>query len=208
MKTLQLVRIAAFFACISALSGTLSTAGEFNKKLKIGDAAPQWKDLPGTDGKKHSFEELKGKKLALVVFTCNSCPCAEGYEDRILRFAEKYKESVAVVAVNVNTITEDKLDKMKAKAEAKKFAFAYLYDESQAIAKDYGATYTPEFFLLDQDRKIAYMGAMDDKNEEKDAKVNFLNNAVEALLKGGKVETAETLGRGCLIRYARKREDR
>ena len=99
----------------------------------------------------------------MLIFTCNSCPVAVGYEDRILALTKKYTDkSTAFVAVNVNTIEEDRLDKMQERAQDKGFAFPYLYDESQRIAKDYGAMYTPEFFVLDQHRRIAYMGAMDD----------------------------------------------
>ena len=138
----------------------LTLAGEFNKKLSPGDAAPAWQNLPGTDGQKHALADLKDKPVVVVVFTCISCPVAEDYEERILAFAKKYAEKVAVVAVNVNTVPEDRLDKMTARAQEKKYPFPYLYDESQKIAKDYGATYTPEFFVLDGERKVAYLGAL------------------------------------------------
>ena len=127
---------------VALLLPTFTFAGEFNKKLSIGDAAPAWKDLPGTDGKKHSLAELKSD-VVVVVFTCNSCATAQEYEDRLVAFAKDQPAKVAVVAINVNTIAEDRLDAMKKKAEAKQFPFAYLYDESQKIAQEYGATYTP-----------------------------------------------------------------
>src|SRR3954464_15497686 len=97
----------------------LAAAGEFNKTLSVGDPAPAWTDLPGTDGQKHSLADHAGKVVVLV-FTCNSCPVAEAYEDRIAGFATKYKDRVAVVAVNVNTIPEDRLDAMKKRADKKK----------------------------------------------------------------------------------------
>jgi peroxiredoxin len=189
--------------------GQLVTAGEFNKKLNIGDAAPAWENLPGTDDKNHSLADLKDKDVVVLVFTCNSCPVAVGYDDRIIAFAKKHagKDSkVALVAVNVNVIEEDRLPKMKEHAKEKGFTFPYLFDESQKIARAYGATYTPEFFVLNKERKIAYMGAMDDKNSEASAKVNYLEPAVTALLKGEKTEKGETLGRGCLIRYLREKK--
>lgn len=185
---------------------TFATAGQFNKVLKIGDAAPAWKDLPGTDGKKHSLSDHTGKELVLVVFTCNSCACSEEYEDRIIDFAKKYQDKIALVAINVNTIPEDRLDAMKKKAEKKKFPFEYLYDDTQKIAKDYGATYTPEFFVLTRDRKIAYMGAMDDKTKVEDVKEKYLEGAVDSVLKGEKPAKAETNARGCLIRWKRVRD--
>jgi peroxiredoxin len=185
---------------------TLAAAGEFNMKLSIGDLAPAWKDLPGTDDQKHGLADLKGKDVVVVVFTCNSCACSEEYEDRIVAFAKKYGDKVALVAINVNTIPADRLDAMKKKAAAKKFSFPYLYDETQKIAQDYGAIYTPEFFVLNKDRKIAYMGAMDDKTKPNDVKDKYLEAAVDALLKGDKPAIKETPAHGCLIRFKRTRD--
>lgn len=184
----------------------LVAAGQFNKVLSIGDSAPAWSELPGTDGKKHSLAEVKDKDFVVVVFTCNSCACSEEYEDRIIAFTKKYAERVAVVAINVNTIPEDKLDAMKKKAEKKKFPFVYLYDETQKIARAYGAIWTPEFFILNKERKIAYMGALDDKTKEADVKDKYLEKAIDSLLKGEAPATKETTARGCLIRYKRERD--
>ena len=180
-------------------------AGTYNKKLNIGDAAPAWSDLPGVDGKKHALADLKDMKVVVLVFTCNSCPVAAAYEDRIIAFTKKHPTDVALVAVNVNTVEADRLDKMQERAKEKGFSFPYLYDESQQIARDYGANFTPEFFVLDKNRKIAYMGAMDDKNKAEDVKVQYLEEAVAAVLRGEKPKTAETQGRGCQIRFARNR---
>jgi len=182
------------------------SAGEFNKKLNLGDPAPVWKDLPGTDGKKHSLADFADKEVMVVVFTCNSCACSVEYEDRIIAFADKYKDKVALVAVNVNTIPEDRLDAMTKKAEKRKFPFVYLYDETQTIARDYGATYTPEFFVLTGKRKVAYMGAMDDRTKVDEVKERHVESAVEAVLKGEKPKTGETNPHGCLIRFKRSRD--
>jgi peroxiredoxin len=178
-------------------------AGTYNKKLSVGDAAPAWSGLPGTDGKKHALADLMDKKAVVLVFTCNSCPVAASYEDRIIAFAKKHAADVAVVAVNVNTVEADRLDKMAERAKEKGFQFAYLYDESQQIARDYGANFTPEFFVLDRERKVAYLGAIDDKNKPEDVKLHYLEDAVTALLKGEKPKPAETQARGCQIRFAR-----
>lgn len=184
-----------------ALVGAVVSAGQFNKKLSIGDPAPAWTDLPGTDGKKHSLADLKDKEIVVLIFTCNSCPVAVAYEERILALAKKHAGNpVGFVAINVNTIPEDRLDKMK----EKNFPFPYLYDETQKIARAYGAMYTPEFFVLDKNRKVAYQGAMDDKNKAADARLLYLDAAIEAIRKGEKPAPAETLGRGCMIRYKRK----
>jgi peroxiredoxin len=189
---------------LAALPAGLA-AGEFNKTLKLGDPAPAWADLPGTDGKKHALADLR-EPVVVLAFTCNSCDTAQAYEDRLVAFTKRYAGKAAVVAVNVNTVPADRLDAMTKKAEKKKFPFPYLYDESQKIARDYGATYTPEFFVLTKDRKVVYMGAMDDKTKEDDVKEKYLEAAVDAALKGEKPATGETAAHGCLIRYKRNRD--
>ena len=144
-------------------------------------------------------------KVVVVVFTCNSCPVAVGYEDRIIAFAKKHAADVAVVAINVNRIEEDSLERMQERAESKKFPYLYLFDESQKIAKDFGATYTPEFYVLGPDRKIAYMGGMDDNSDPAVVTENYLEPAVESVLKGTPLKTKETRAIGCRVRYARKK---
>lgn len=196
-------RMAIFSAILFATA--LVEAGEYNPALNIGDPAPAWMDLPGVDGRRHSLADLSDKKAVVVVFTCNSCPIAQDYEDRLIAFAKKYSDQVAVVAINVNRNPEDRLPKMKERAEAKQFPFAYLFDESQQIAKDYGATFTPEFFVIGSDRKIAYMGGMDDNSNAAAVTANYLEPAIEAVLKGAKPATQETVARGCRVRYARER---
>ena len=196
---------------IVACQLSLALAGEFNQVLSIGDRAPAWKDLPGVDDKKHSLAELDEKELVVLVFTCNSCPIATDYEDRIIEIARKYadrKGKVALVAMNVNRLEEDRLPKMKERAEKKGFGFPYLYDESQKIAKEYGATFTPEVFVLDRDRKIAYMGGIDDSSNADQVKQHYLKDAIEALLEGNVPEKPETTAIGCRIRYARDRKSK
>lgn len=184
---------------------TQLSAGEYNSLMNIGDKAPAWKDLPGVDDKKHSLDDLKDKQLVVVVFFCNSCEVSNDYEERVNALTKKYAESVAVVAINVNTIPADRLPKMQARAKEKKFLFPYLYDESQKIAKDYGASFTPEFFLLDKDRKVAFMGGMDDNSDPKIVKEHYLEDAIDAVLKGQKPKTAEAVSIGCRIRYVSER---
>lgn len=206
-----MVRIVCGVALASILASVAGAApGKFNKVLSVGDPAPAWENLPGTDGKKHSLADLKGKEVVVVVFTCNSCPIASDYEPRLLAFAQKHTGSeskVAVVAINVNTIKEDSLPEMTKRAEKKKYPFAYLYDATQQIAKQYGATYTPEFFVLNKDRKVVYLGAMDDKSPPAEAKLHHLEAAVEAALAGKPAPTEETLARGCKIRFNAKKDE-
>ncbi|HEX3315562.1 MAG TPA: thioredoxin family protein [Gemmataceae bacterium] len=189
----------------SVVFAAIAAAGTYNQVLSVGDPAPAWTDLPGVDGKKHALADFQGKPALVVVFTCCSCPAAEDYEDKIVAFAKKHADKVGVVAINVNTIKEDRLDKMKVRAEAKHFTFPFLYDASQKIAKRFGAQYTPEFFVLDKERKVVYMGAMDDRDPPAVAKMHFVEDAVTAALNNQKAAIGETLGRGCRIRYLRKR---
>lgn len=194
-------------ASLMLWSGSMSVlrAGEFNKTVNVGDPAPAWSALPGTDGKKHSLADLKNKDVVVVVFTCNSCPMAVEYEERIMAFTKKHAGKVAVVAINVNTVAEDRLPRMVDRAKERNFNFPYLYDESQKIARAYGAEYTPEFFVLDKQRRIAYMGAMDDRSPPAAATALYLEDAVAAVLRGAKPVTTEKLARGCRIRYTKKR---
>jgi peroxiredoxin len=198
---------------VLALVGIAPAAdpGKYNKVLGIGSPAPAWKDLEGTDGKKHALADLKDKDVVVVVFTCNSCPVASGYEDRIIAFAEKYAKpdsKVALVAINVNTNKDDALPAMKERAAKKKFPFAYLYDPTQQVARDYGANFTPEFFVLDKNRKVVYMGAMDDKAPPNTPTVGYLDAAVQAVLDGESVATAETsAAAGCRIKFNPKKDE-
>lgn len=197
-------RIVTAFLLLT-LASTVS-AGEYNPVLNIGDAAPAWKDLPGVDGKTHSLSDLEKSKAIVLVFTCNSCPYAVDYEKRIIAFTKQFaNQDVAVVAVNVNKVPEDSLDEMKARSAAQGFNFAYLYDESQQIARDYGATYTPEFFVLDGQRKIAYMGALDDSPAADKVQEQYVVAVVQALLDGKQAKVTETVAIGCRIRLERKR---
>tara|TARA_R110002049_G_scaffold4601_5_gene32738 strand:+ start:1031227 stop:1031805 length:579 start_codon:yes stop_codon:yes gene_type:complete len=189
--------------------GCVATAGEFNQVLSIGDAAPQWNDLPGVDGKLHSLSDLGERKAVVVVFTCNSCPYAVDVEDRLNALHEKYSDrSVSLVAINVNKVDDDLMPAMKEKAQQKKFQFAYLFDETQQIAKNFGAKYTPEFFVLNQDRKIAYMGSLDDSPDGKHVTKRHVESAIDAVLSGATPQVTETVPIGCRIRMERERRGR
>lgn len=191
------------------LFSSLAVAGEYNPVREIGDPSPVWNKLPGTDGKLHSLADLKGKDLVVVVFTCNSCPYAVDYEDRLIAFHKQFaSRKVGLVAINVNTVTEDALPAMKKRATAKGFSFPYLYDKSQKIAREFGALFTPEFFVLNKQRKIVYMGSMDNNPDVKKVSRHYLTDAVEATLAGKKVTTDETIAFGCKVRFARKRRKR
>jgi len=182
-------------------------AGEFNPVISIGDTVEPWENFPGTDGEPHSWEDLKTKKAIVIAFTCNTCPYAIDYQGRIKQLAKKWEDDdrVALIAVNSNLIDEDSLEAMKERAQAEKFDFPYLKDEKQELGKSWGATRTPEFFVIDSQRKVIYMGAMDDNTTASEATVNYVNKAVEATLAGKQPEVQETVAIGCNIRYKRSR---
>lgn len=195
---------------LSGIGGTLSSleAGKYNPVLDVGDQAPTWEKLPATDGKSYGSDSFKDKDVLVIAFTCNSCPYAVDYEGRLQELAQKYSgkdSSVGVIAVNVNLIPADSLEKMKERAEKQEFAFPYLFDKSQKIGQAFGATRTPEFFVLNKDRKVIYMGAMDDSTDASKVKKNYVVQAVEAALQGKQPETTETIAIGCNVRYKRIR---
>ena len=194
------------FGALLAMFATPVMAGEYNKKLDIGDKAPKFSELPGVDDEKHSLADFKKKDVLVVAVTCNGCPVARAYEDRLKAFTKKYAEGddakVAVVAVNVNDSKGDNLDKMKERAKDGKFNFHYVRDESQELGRSLGASVTPEVFVFDKDRKLVYMGAIDDSMDE--PKTDYLATAVDATLKGEKPEKAETRARGCGVKYKKK----
>jgi peroxiredoxin len=195
-------------ALVLSVSSAAAGPGKFNKVLAPGDAAPAWADLEGTDGKKHALADLKDKDVVVVVFTCNSCPVAKDYEDRIIAFAAGAGPKVAVVAINVNTAKADALPAMKERAAKKKFPFPYLYDPTQEVARKYGAMFTPEFFVLNKDRTVVYTGAMDDKSPPDEPKARHLEAAVKAALAGTKPAAAETTAAaGCKIKFDAKKDD-
>ena len=207
MATTRLFLFATLLILVTQVNSL--PAGKYNSTLSPGDAAPAWKDLPGVDGKKYSLSDFESSKVIVVVFTCNSCPYAVDIEDRLLAFHQKYgKQGVALVAINVNKVEADLMPAMKDKAKEKAFQFPYLFDETQKIAKDYGAKRTPEFFVLDQDRKVVYMGALDDSPEGKKVSKRYIEAAVEMTLAGEKIEIAETIPVGCAVRFERTRRTR
>ena len=190
--------LAAAAVIISAAGGCYAAGN----KLSVGDAAPAWSDITGIDDQKHALADYKDAKLLVLVFTTNHCPVAQAYQDRLIAVQKDYQpKGVQIVAVNVNTIEQDRLPAMKQRAKDKGFNFPYLYDATQKIGHDYGATVTPHVFVLDKDRKIAYIGAVDDNMNADKVKTHYLRDAVDALLAGKAPPRAVTTQFGCGIRY-------
>ncbi|TWT92582.1 thioredoxin family protein [Neorhodopirellula pilleata] len=189
--------------------GNCTVAGEFNPTRNIGDDAPAWSDLIGVDDQMHALSDLQDKSVVVVVFTCNSCPYAVDLEDRLVELSQQLQaNNAAIVAINVNQVEEDGLPAMKSKAESKQFKFAYLFDPTQKIARQFGAGYTPECFVLDGQRKIAYMGSFDDSPNGRNIQKTYVHDAIEAVLAGRQPTVTETVPIGCRIRYERERRTR
>jgi peroxiredoxin len=172
--------------------------------LVPGDIAPDF-SLKGTDGKTHSLATYKNVKGYIIIFTCNHCPFAVMYEDRINDLAKKYaKKGYPVIAINPNDPSvkpDDSFDNMILRAKDKGFVFPYLIDEGQKIYPQYGATKTPHAYLLDKNRIVKYIGAIDDNAEDASAvKTKYLENAIESIEKGQDPTPATTKAIGCSIK--------
>lgn len=199
------VRSFALVGLIFAAAGLPTLAAgkaKFNQVLEIGDAAPDWADLPGVDDQPHSLADYPDSRVVVIVFTCNHCPIAKAYEQRLLEFARDFADrKVQVVAISVSRSPVDRLDNMKLRAKERGYSFPYLSDESQKTGRAYGATVTPHVFVLDADRKVAYMGAFDDNANASRVEKCYVVDAVEALLEGKTPPVRESLQRGCEIDY-------
>jgi peroxiredoxin len=186
-------------------------AGKYNPTLSIGDAAPQWKDLEGTDGKKHSLDDFQDADVIVLAFTCNTCPYATDHEQRLKVLHERFvaDDKCVLVAINPNQVKDDLLPAMKKRAEDKRLEYLYLHDANQQVAQAYGITHTPEFVVLNKQRKVVYLGAMDDSPElKKPVTKPYIEDAVAAALAGKRPAVTETPSVGCLVRVAKARRKR
>ena len=173
----------------------------------VGDYASDFK-LPNVDGKMVSLSDFKEARGFLVIFTCNTCPYAIAYEERIMELDKKYKgKGVPVIAINPNNPQAqpgDSFEKMKRRAENKGYTFPYLQDEGQEIYPVYGATRTPHVFLLEKTDKgnlVRYIGTIDDNYQDAGAvDTRYVEAAVDAMLAGKEIEIKTTKAIGCSIK--------
>jgi peroxiredoxin len=168
-------------------------------RLRIGDRAPEF-DLPGVDGERHSLSDYPGMPVA-VVFSCAHCPYVVAWEDRLNAIARDYAGRAGLLAVNSNDHAGDTFEHMVARASAKGFVFPFLRDESQEVARAYQAARTPEVFLFDRDRRLAYHGAPDSDHRNPEGATPYLRDALDALLAGDAPPVAETPAVGCTVKY-------
>jgi len=190
-----------------ALVASPAFAGKYNKVISVGEKAPTFSSIPAVSGDKDLSLSLNDSKsnVTVLVFLANHCPVVTVYEDRIIDFANDYKDKgVKVVGICVDVMNEqDKLPGIKQRVKEKGYPFVYGYDETQQIGKAYGATNTPQFVVIDKEGVIRYTGAMDDNQNENRVSKQYLRNAVDAVLNGETVEVDETRAVGCGIRYRR-----
>ncbi|MHC4436528.1 MAG: redoxin domain-containing protein [Planctomycetota bacterium] len=196
-----------------------SQAQQKVKTLEIGRQAPDF-NLPGVDGRNYRLADFAEAKILVVIFTCNHCPTAQAYEDRIIKLASDYKnKGVVVVAISPNdpqavrldelgySDMSDTFEEMKIRSEDKNYNFPYLYDgKTQKVTAAYGAVATPHLFIFDSQRKLRYTGRFDDSEKQpKQVKSNDAINAIKAILAGRKVPVEKTIAFGCSVKWASKR---
>lgn len=202
MKTLKFLGAFAIIGLLFAFTAAKTVSG-----YQVGDIATDF-SLKNVDGKKVSLKDFKDAKGYIVVFTCNHCPYAMAYEDRIVALDKKYKkQGYPVIAINPNNPEkqkDDSFEKMQTRAKEKGFTFPYLLDEGQKIYPQYGATKTPHVYVLQKTAKgnvVKYIGAIDDNYEDEAAVTKkYVEDAVNSLLKGKEVSVKETKAIGCSIK--------
>ena len=191
------------FMAIVAIS-TLAFTNIEHEGLHVGDKAPDFR-LQNIDGTFKSLDSYEDAKGFVVVFTCNHCPFAVMYEDRLIDLHNTYApKGYPVIAINPNNpeaVPEDGFAEMKVRSEEKSFPFDYLFDADQTIYPEYGAKRTPHVFLLDKDRVVQYIGAIDDNARDASAvSEKYLENAIKALEEGRKPNPDKTKAIGCSIK--------
>ena len=204
MKTFKTILLLLVVATISAFTINPS------KGYKVGDEAADF-SLKNIDDTMVSLADYSEAKGFIVVFTCNMCPYSVANEDRIIALDKKYKKKgFPVIAINPNdpeVSKGDSFEAMKVRANEKGYTFPYLFDEGQEVYPKYGATKTPHVYILNKMKGkliVEYIGAIDDSSRnENNVKERFVENAVDALLKGEKPTKTDTRAIGCSIKDKR-----
>jgi thiol-disulfide isomerase/thioredoxin len=207
--------VSALFVILTAFS--TASAAENYPTLPLGSPPPAF-NLPGVDGRNWSLKDFAGAKILVVIFTCNHCPTAQYYEERIKQIAADYKDKgVAVVAIMSNdpksirvdelcwTDVGDSFDEMKIRARDHQFNFPYLYDgDTESVAHAYGPVATPHVFVFDAARKLRYAGAIDNSERIQHVTKQYLREALDALLAGQEPPLTQTKVVGCSIKWSSK----
>ena len=203
-KTIKLISVLTVVLLISAFSIQKSVV---SPGYEVGDIATDFK-LENIDGTMVSLSDYKEAKGFIVIFTCNTCPYAVAYEDRVEALNKKYADKgypvIAIMPNNPKVKPGDKMEAMKARAKAKGFTFPYLMDEGQKIYPQYGAKKTPHVYILQKTKKgnvVKYIGAIDDNYQDaKAVNQKYAEDAVDALLEGKEIKETHTRAIGCSIK--------
>jgi peroxiredoxin len=173
--------------------------------LSLGDRAPKFENLLGTDGERYSLHSFSDKPILAVVFSCNHCPYVKDYEGRMIEVQRDYaSKGFQMVAINSNddeSHPEDSYPEMVKRARERGFNFVYLRDADQKVAESYGAVCTPHVFLFDDNRVLRYRGRIDDSRDAPKVKSPDLRNALDDLIRGVPVGVADTRPFGCSIKW-------
>src|SRR5215831_21321771 len=190
-------RFLRILLALSSIAPQVGAAGYEPVTLTLGSSAPAF-SLMGTDRRTYTLEDFSQAKFLVLVFTCNHCPTAQYYEERIKQLVTDYKpKGVAVVAIMPNdpksvrldelgwTDLSDSFPEMKIRARDRQFNFPYLYDgETEVVSRTYGPVATPHAFVFDAERKLRYLGAIDDSERVQHVQKHYLRDAIDALLNG------------------------
>lgn len=205
------------FALVSLVASISLFAADAPRPLALGSSAPDF-TLPGVDDRDWSLSDFDDSKLLLLIFTCNHCPTAQYYEERIKKLVTDYaSEDLALVAISPNDPDSVRLDElgwavrgdsfaeMKEHAAERDFNFPYLFDgENEEVSRNYGPLVTPHAFLFDADRKLRYVGAIDDSERPQHVTTHYVRDAIDALLEGKQPEVAQTKVVGCSVKWSGK----
>ena len=212
MRRALLSLLAGFSALGSVCAADLQPA-----TLPLGSTAPDFR-LPGVDGRNYALKDFSQAKILVVVFTCNHCPTAQYYEERLKQYVVDYRDKgIAFVAIMPNdpksvrldelgwTDLSDSFEEMKIRARNKAFNFPYLYDgDDEIVSRAYGPVATPHAFVFDHDRKLRYMGAIDDSERVQHVQRHYLREVLDAQLAGHDPPVTKTKVVGCSIKWAGK----
>ena len=202
MKTLKLLTLMTFGLALFAFTNIT-----IDKGYAVDDIATDF-SLENIDGKMVSLSDYKDAKGFIVIFTCNTCPYAVAYEDRVEALNKKYADKgypvIAIMPNNTDVKPGDKIEAMKARAKAKGFTFPYLTDKGQKIYPQYGATKTPHVYILEKTKKgntVKYIGAIDDNYKDAEAvTVKYAEDAIDSLLENKDIKVKSTRAIGCSIK--------
>lgn len=207
----------ARFLGLLGMAASLLAADLQPPTLPLGASAPDF-DLPGVDGRRYRLSDFADARVLVVVFTCNHCPTAQYYEERLKQIVTDYRpRGMALVAISPNdphsvrldelgwTDLSDSFEEMKLRAQERGFNFPYLYDgDTEAVSRAYGPVATPHVFVFDAARKLRYVGAVDDSERPQHVKVHYLRDALDALLADREPPVRQTKVVGCSVKWAGK----